>query len=521
MLRSDPTIDRVAFARRVLGVKPDAHQEAPLLSDAPFIVGAGGRRSGKTLAAQVASLHAAFVHRDGQVLVTSANFASAKRFVAETIELLRGSKLAHSAVVDDSQARIDFANGAAIIALPPTAGQLRGYGRNVRLVVIDEAGFCPPSLWRDARYVLLDNRAQAWLIGSPWGDGFFRESWRRGTDGDPDFFAFTWPTLLNPRVPKDWVERERARLNSIEAAAELDGTWVDAGTALFSRSLLDSATADFDLPALAELAGDARVLLGVDYGATFDRSAAVMIARLPVARWNDSAASEFPATFVVCGVEVWEQGALLHSVVEDVAATKSALAWVSSETNGIGAMPSQSLRALLAESRTIGDEYAFNPTTTSAASKALGYGAILNLLERGRLVLPRHPDLLRQLAGLRFEQGTRGSTRIEAEDAATHDDTADALMLATGISPGRDGRLRCRLARAALDPVPEADFHGADVEMVQTGGGLWLPRRPWLQSIDGDEITAPPQPAPTPRALPEPTPFERARLRVQTVLNER
>lgn len=515
----DPIADRVTFARRVLSVEPYPHQEAPLDSDAPFIVGAGGRRSGKTLAAQIAALHAAFVHRDGQVLVTSANFASAKRFVAETIELLRGSQLAYSAVVDDSQARIDFANGAAIIALPPTAGQLRGYGRNVRLVVIDEAGFCPPQLWRDARYVLLDNRAQAWLLGSPWGDGFFRESWQRGNDGDPDFFSFTWPTELNPRVPKDWIDRERARLNSIEAAAELDGIWVDAGTALFSRSLLDSATADFELPSLADIAGDARLLVGVDYGATFDRSAAVGIARLPVARWNKTHPSEFPATFIVCAVEVWAQGALLHSVVEDVAATKAAIAWISSETNGIGAMPTQELRSKLADVRSIDDEYAFNATTTSSASKALGYGAILNLLERGRLVLPRHPDLLRQLAGLRFEQGARGTTRIEADNATTHDDIADALMLATGITPGRDGRLRCRLARAALDPVPDADIQHADVEIVETGAGLRLPRRPWLQSIDGDEITA--LAKPTPAKAPELTPFERARERVQTLLNER
>ena len=92
--------------------------------------------------------------------------------------------------------------------------------------MISRFSFAPPGVFRDGRYALLDNReagAQGWLVGSPWGDGFFWESHRAGLDGDPDFASFTWPTALNPRLQADWIERERARLNSLEAAAELDG----------------------------------------------------------------------------------------------------------------------------------------------------------------------------------------------------------------------------------------------------------------------------------------------------------
>jgi len=61
-------------------------------------------------------------------------------------------------------------------------------------------------------------------------------------------------------------------------------------------------------------------------------------------------------------------------------------------------------------------------------------------------VLPREPDLLRQLPGLKFEQGERGFTRIEADSPAVHDDVADALMLGAFPDSSR-GKVVCGLAR--------------------------------------------------------------------------
>ena len=78
--------DRVAFARDVLGVEPFAHQEGPLRSTAAVVVVVGGRRSGKTLAAQVAALHTCFTRRGAQVLVTGPNEANVRERVRETTD---------------------------------------------------------------------------------------------------------------------------------------------------------------------------------------------------------------------------------------------------------------------------------------------------------------------------------------------------------------------------------------------------------------------------------------------------
>jgi hypothetical protein len=61
------------------------------------------------------------------------------------------------AVVDEAALTITLANGSRIVGLAPTSGNLRGRGKGVFCVWIDEAGFCAESLIRDARYLILDH----------------------------------------------------------------------------------------------------------------------------------------------------------------------------------------------------------------------------------------------------------------------------------------------------------------------------------------------------------------------------
>jgi hypothetical protein len=137
----------------------------------------------------------------------------------------------------------------------------------------------------------------------------------------------------------------------------------------------------------------------------------------------------------------------------------------------------------------VGPPTVHNPVSTTAPKKAAGYGWLLSLLEQERLVLARHPDLLRQLAGLRYEQGERGMTRIESDAPGLHDDVADALMLATAPF-SRDGRTKCRLARFAQMRLPDAEVPVV-ADTVTKGGGLVLPRSLFWQSVNGPEVSLP------------------------------
>jgi hypothetical protein len=230
-----------------------------------------------------------------------------------------------------------------------TAEGLRGFGRRVMLVVVEEAGFTDPAVWTALRYVILDNLeagAQVWAIGSPWGgpEHPFRVAHRRGED-DPDYVSFTWPTALNPRVPKDWIERERQRVNSLEATAELDGRWPDTdGESFFPRQLLQECVAPLELPAVGDLRGPAQPLLAVDWGVNFDQSVAMVAYRLPVAGLNPDAEWAPRLVFVPHAFPV---GTRLGAVVDTVADWRAPWWRVAPETTGVGAMPSQELRRRL------------------------------------------------------------------------------------------------------------------------------------------------------------------------------
>ena len=219
-------------------------------------------------------------------------------------------------------------------------------------------------------------------------------------------------------------------------------------------------------------------------------------------------------------------------MVADILASPAQLATCTPELNGVGAMPSQELASALR--RRIADEEGQAlerwrdrdgetawgwthevppPTRVAPVATMTAYGTIRNLLERGQLVLPNHPDLLRELAGLRYEQGERGLTRIEAGDPGLRDDLADSLALATSpFTP--HGRVDCRLARLSRSAIPDADVPAVE-DTVTTGGGLVVPRRPFLQSVNGPEVSLPAQLA-APAPPREPDAIERARTYLQT-----
>jgi hypothetical protein len=385
---------------------------------------------------------------------------------------------------------VTLSNGSEIVSLPASQKQVRGFGRGVKLLVIDEAGFVSDELWRAARYIALDERrhgSRIFLVGTPWGNGFFRKSYQAAQDGDPDFEAHQWHYTDNPLLDHAYLERERDRISPAEYASEVLGQWSDAAGALFSRELLEAHTADLELPALAALRPPAFGAVGVDWGASFDRSAAVAVYRIPVAALNPD---REPIPCFVALPTVWPAGAPLRTVVEEVAKATRALRYLAPEVNGIGSMPTQELHRRV---RTLHPKQriGWNTTNTTAATKTTGYGCVLALLERGQLVLPRHPDLLRQLAGLRFEQRQRGF-HIDANNEVRHDDVADGLMLAAMVyRPPGAHRLISHLASLAMSrkAQPDARVPDLDTPIVTTGAELAVWQRPPLQSIAGSELS--------------------------------
>lgn len=490
---TDPRQDVTVFADAVLRRPLWAHQIEAAKADRFITAIAAARRTGKTTLAETLAMWTAFRERNVRVLILSATQDAARRLTESIGATLASRSITRGAVVDDYVTRIRLTNGSEIISLPASQRQVRGYGVGVRLVILDEAGFMPSELWTAAHYTALDERprSRVLMLGTPWGgtDHFFRQAFEAGQDGHQDHASFHWTYEVNPNLDRAYLERQRERVSPAEYAAEVLGEWSDAVGSLFPRDLLDRQSADIEVPALLALAPPAAPIIGLDWGVSFDHSAAAVVYRLPIHNLNEG--HQDRAVFIAFPY-VWPQKTPLGNVVDDVVGMRAPLRFIATETSGVGAMPSQELASRMRGKRGPRREWLYVATTNQ--KKTAGYGAILGLLEQRQLVLPRHPDLLRQLAGLRFEQGERGFTRIEADNPATHDDVADALMLAAlPYVPRRKARVHSYLAMLANPryAIEEARVPALEIDVVQTGGGLHVYRRPPLQSVAGVELTLP------------------------------
>jgi hypothetical protein len=477
--------DVVPFAARVLKRPLWSHQVEAASCPAFITVIAAARRTGKSTLAEVLAIWTALRERNVVVVILSATQESSRRLTESIASTLNGNPLTRGAVVDDFATRIMLKNGSVIVSLPASQRQIRGYGKGVRLLILDEAGFMPAELWQAAHYAALDERpnSRVLMLGSPWGsaDHFFRASYVTGLDGnDPDYASFNWKYTANPNLDHGYLERQRDRVSPQEFSAEVLGEWGNAEGSLFSHGLLESVTADLEMPALKQLAGPARGIAGCDWGLSHDLSAVTAIFRLPCRSLNPDLP---PVARFVALPYTWPAGAELHRVVGDIAGAAANFACISTETNGIGGMPSQELlrRARAAHPST---RFLWNQHSTTAASKTTAYTTLLSLMQRGQLVLPRHPLLLRQLAGVRFEVRSRGLMGINTEDVP-HDDVADSLMLAAlPHRPQGAHRVVCRLATLAGDgAVPDERVPDLDCPVVTTGAGLRVYQVPPLQGV--------------------------------------
>jgi hypothetical protein len=513
-----------AFSKRILRRPLWDHQVEAAKSRKFITVIAKARRTGGTTLAETLAIFTAFSNRGCRVLVLSATQDAARRLTESIGTTLNRWPETRGAVVSDFSTRVRLRNRSQIISLPASPRQVRGYGEGVLLVLLDEASFMDPALWTAAHYTALDERANGSrlvLMGTPFGgrDHFFRQAFLAGQDGDPDHSSHHWPFTFNKGLDRAYLERQRDRVSPPEYAAEVLGEWSDAAGQLFSDELIEAQTVPVEAPSLAELIGlEPRPIAAIDWGVSYDRSAAAIVYRLPGLDRINADLEPRPRFLLV--PHVWPVKTRLSTVVDDV--HRLLARYISTETSGVGSGPSQLLEEKVKRLPDRGRRrVTWNFVHTSAPIKTAGYGALLGLAERGVLFWERHPDFLRQLRGLRFEQGDRGFTRIEASDAATHDDITDAAMLATlPYSPRGGGRIVCGLAELA-DParaVSDAELPEMVDDYVEAGSGVRIWRRPPLQGVLDTSLWVPPGMSERqPKAYESPQ-VKRARERVSDAL---
>lgn len=413
--------DIAYFAKTIVGVELWPHQLEFMTCGTRIVVVASARQIGKSTACAIKAIHTAF-SRQSKVLVVSPSlrqsglmFATIRQYIQES-ELLRGS------LVDDTKTYIKLSNGSELWCLPDSPAQIRGFSK-VTTVIVDEANFCSQELLRAVQYSLLTvPESQLFMISSPWSiEHWFYRYYQDGMDKkDTAIASFHYTYEASPLIQEDYIERMKDKITEEEYKTEVLGEWIGDEDAYFDYELVESCIADYDLVDPTKIK-EGVVWGGVDWAARGrDDTVVMFVSKLYLSELEPGLHG---SVFIVPYFEAYKK--TNYSVIINRIIELSKYFYIQkmvSENNGIGDMPSQTL-----EQEGIRVEGLF----TTAQSKVNGYGRMKILMQARRLLIPREPELIKQLTNLRYTMSEGGaSMSIAHSKQYPKDDYCDALMFA-------------------------------------------------------------------------------------------
>ena len=214
-------------------------------SPARFKICAAGRRSGKSYYAAVSLLVEGMVNEkngynliDKRIFYVSPTFDQSKRNIWDLIKVL-GGYMTKNSVIDsvlENQGVIRLVNGRKIeLKGADKPDFLRGVG--LSYVVLDEYAFMKPEVWEQViAPTLTDVMGDALFIGTPYGRNHFFDLYK-AAEKDDEWETFTFPSVDNPTLNKEEIEKARGRLSSSNFKQEYEASFDASSGVVFTRDM--------------------------------------------------------------------------------------------------------------------------------------------------------------------------------------------------------------------------------------------------------------------------------------------
>jgi phage terminase large subunit-like protein len=310
--------------------------------------------------------------------------------------------------------RLDLHGGGVIrVQSGHDPDALRGAGLD--LVVLDEAAYMHPDVWRAAlRPALIDRRGEALFLSTPNGRNWFWSLYMRGQNrAHPDWMSWRLPTTANPMIDPAEVEDARQSLPERLFRQEYEAEFLAGAGGVFRRVEEAASVAPGQGPEPGE-----RYIFGVDWGRDRDFTAIAVLAAesrqlVALERFNE----------IGWALQRGRLATLAHTWQPDA---------IWAEANSLGSPNIEALQD---------DGLPVIPFHTTATSKGPLIESLALALERGELTILPDPVLVGELQAYTLARLPSGRFSYSAPPG-DHDDTVIALALAwhgatapgTGIS---------------------------------------------------------------------------------------
>jgi hypothetical protein len=232
------------FVRDRFGWEPDEPQRMLLDSEAKRGILNCSRQWGKSTVAAAKAVHRAYTREEALVVVASPTERQSGEFLRKAARMTRMLGITPRGD-GDNNISLMFPNGSRIVGLPGTEGTVRCFSA-VSLMLIEEAARVEDAMYKSLRPMLAVGDGDLWLMSTPYGRrGFFYEAWAYGGD---EWLRVSVPATECPRIPAKFLEEERRNVGTDWVRQEYLCEFVDSGSGVFDRDLVEAALDDDVLP---------------------------------------------------------------------------------------------------------------------------------------------------------------------------------------------------------------------------------------------------------------------------------
>ena len=234
------------WVREHLGFEPDRGQTLMLGSASKRGLLNCARQWGKSTITAAKAVYQAFTVAKSLTLVVSPSARQSGEFIRKASVFAQALKVRPKGD-GDNEISLEFPNGSRVVGLPGNEATIRGFSA-VSLLLVDEAARVDDELYMAIRPMLAVSRGTLWLMSTPFGKrGFFHEAWARG---GPEWERIQVTAEECPRIPREFLEEERATMGDRWFRQEYLCEFEDSVSGVFDRELVEQAIT-YDVKPLA------------------------------------------------------------------------------------------------------------------------------------------------------------------------------------------------------------------------------------------------------------------------------
>jgi len=381
-----------------------------------------GRKCGKTLAMSVKIVFDAINNSDWKVVVLSRGQRQSSEVFDEVHHLLQ---ILECDIQYASRTKVVLGNNHTIYSLPTGyAGvTLRTY--SFHKIYYDEAAYIPDDVYDATTPCLAVHGIQKILASTPFGlGGFFYREWH-----NKDFTRWEQKTALCPRVSREYLRKERARMTKVQFQQEYEGIFTEQADGLVASDLLRQAMKPLEFE---DYIRNGTMFLGVDF-ARFGKDDNV----IAYCHYKNNKAS-------IIKLEVFKGRHRMTTIVGRIVAIKKKypnIRKIITDETGVGGGATDMLIEKLGKRAVIGVQNHSRPVEYRVGRRAKIlkedlYANLIKMLENGQIDLIDDVQIIRSLRSVKFDYRTDGSLRIFGRDTHIAEAIVRAIFpLMTGIKP--------------------------------------------------------------------------------------